>query len=239
MPTGFTYSSYQAAVVTQIPSLPNDPNFQTMLPEAIDYAELTICRDLDLVAAHGLLSLGNASIGTATLAVPSTVVVLESLTYGTNSTAITPASQDYIRSVYAGAANGPPERFALIGSASGTPWALGMQVLLGPAPDAAYPMTAYVTQRPDPLSATNTTTFISLNLPDLFWAASMIFWSGYNRNFGMMSDDPRQATSWSAEYQRLRDGAAKEEVRKKFLSHEATALLPQARLGAAPQGVSA
>ena len=232
MPTGYTYQSYQNAVVTQIPSLTDDPNFQTMLPDAIDYAELSIYRDLDFLAMHGTVALGNTSVGVATVAVPSSVVVLEALQFA--GTPLTPASRDYIQAVYAGAATGTPLCFATIGAASGADWTPATAVLLGPTPNAASAVTAYATERQAPLSASNTTTFISTQLPDLFWAASMIFFAGYNRNFGQMSDDPRQALSWSAEYQRLLHGASREEIRKKFLSEQATAKMPQARIGAQP-----
>lgn len=223
---GFTYASYQAAVVTQIPSLVADINFQTILPDAIDYAETSINRDLDFLAMHGLLSLGTMTIGIATLAIPSAVVVLETLFYGANKTPVTPASLEYIQAVYAGATNGPPVNFMTIGAASGAGWVPASQIIVGPAPDQAYPMTGYVTQRQAPLSATNTTTFISLNLSDLFWAASMIFLAGYNRNFGAQSDDPRQALSWSAEYQRLLKSASVEEARKRFESQGWTSQAP-------------
>lgn len=230
MPTGFSYDSYQAAVVTQIPSFTTDPNFQTILPDAIDYAELTINRDLDFLAMHGLLALGNTAIGTNLVAVPSAVVVLESLFYGTTNTPVTPASQDYIRTVFAGASNGPPVNFVPIGAATGAGWTPGTQLLLGPAPDAVYPLTGYVTQRQAALSDNNPTTFISLNLPDLFWSASMIFFAGYNRNFGAQGqvDDAGQAVTWRAEYTRLLHGAEVEEARKKFMAQNGTAKMPAA-----------
>ena len=143
-------------------------------------------------------------------------MVLESLFYGPNSISVAPASQDFIRTVYAGAPNGAPQNFAVVGAAAGADWTPAVQVLLGPAPDATYTLTGYGTQRETTLSATYPTTFISQNLPDLFWAASMIFWSGYTKNFGAMADNPQQSVSWEAEYQRLLKGGAVEEARKKF-----------------------
>jgi len=68
------------------------------------------------------------------------------------------------------------------------------------------------------LSATNPTTFISLYLPDVFIMASMIYVSGYQRNFGRQSDDPAMAQSYENQYQTLLKGAAVEEARKKFES---------------------
>jgi hypothetical protein len=218
MPTGFTYASYQAAIVTQIPSLVTDPNFLVVLPDAIDYSELSILRDLDLVSAHGLISLGSTSIGLATQPLPAGLIVLEQMFFGPFSQPVTPASQDYIRAVWSGAANGPPRNFMVIGAATGAAWTAGMQALLGPAPDQAYALTGYGTERPATLSAANPTTFISTMLPDLFWSASMIFFSGYNRNFGAQSDNPQQAVSWKAEYDRLLKSATVEEARKTFRS---------------------
>lgn len=224
MATGFTYASYQAAVVTQIPSLVTDPNFLTVLPDAIDYGELSISRDLDFLAMHGTVAL-TATVGSPLIAIPSAVIVLEELYYSTDNTPVAPLSQAAIRAIYAGM-SGAPEYFAVIGAASGAGWTPGMQLLLGPTPDIAYTFSAYATERQATLSATNTTTFISTQLPDLFWAATMIFFAGYNRNFGALSDDPRQAVSWSAEYQRLLKSAAVEEARKKFASSEWQAQSP-------------
>ena len=72
------------------------------------------------------------------------------------------------------------------------------------------------TIRPNPLSNTNTTTFLTTYLPDAFIAASMIFASGYMRDFGSQSDNPAQAQSWEAQYENLIKSAGAEEVRKKW-----------------------
>jgi hypothetical protein len=66
------------------------------------------------------------------------------------------------------------------------------------------------------LSATNTTTFISNYLPDVFIMASMIYVSGYQRNFGRANDDPQMAVSYESQYQALLKSALVEEARKKF-----------------------
>lgn len=227
MPTGLTYSSYQSLIVTQIPTFSNDPNFEVYLPNAIDYAELSLYRDLDFLATHGSVAL-TAAIGNPVITLPSTVIVVEELYYGVSNTPVCPASQPYIRAVYAGAANGPPQYFAIIGAASGGPWTPAEAVLLGPSPDQAYAISAYATQRQAPLSSTNTTTFISTQLPDLFFAASMIYFSGVTKNFGAAGsvDDPAMGITWSKEYERLKSSALVEELRKKFQSQGATARFP-------------
>lgn len=218
MATGYTYASYQQAAITQIPTTLSDPNFVVELPNAIAYAELSIYRDLDFLATHGNVALGNTTIGNNLLALPSAIIVTEELYYGPSETPIPPLSQAAIRAIYAGAANGPPQYFAIIGAATGAGWMPGMQVLLGPAPDAAYALTVYATERQAALSASNTTTFISTQLPDVFWSCSMIYWSSVMKNFGAASDNPQMALAWSQEYQRLLKGAQVEEARKKFMS---------------------
>lgn len=240
MPTGFTYTSYQAALVTQIPSLVTDPNFVTILPATIDYAELSIQRDLDLFATHGLLDLGTLTIGTPTLTAPNTVSIIEQLFYmnGTTRVPIIPMTDVALNAIYSGAPNGPPKVWCFLPmtqlptpASIHTPLVLiqtvAQQIEVGPAPDAAYDIRAMGTSRLLSLSADNPTSYISENLPDLFWAASMIFLSGYNRNFGAQSDDPRQAISWSAEYQRLLKSADVEEARKSFSSQAWTAESPE------------
>jgi len=242
MPTGYTYESYQAAVVTQIPTVTTDPNFQTMLPNSIDYAELSIVRDLDFLSFHGNVSL-TTTPGSPYVVLPSGVIVLEELYYTITTylldgngnkildgsgnpiilsqsagLPISPLSQAALRAIYSGGTNGPPQYFSVIGNASGANWTPGMQVLLGPAPDAAYSVTAYATQREATLSADYPQTFISTQLPDLFWCAAMIWWSGYNKDFGAMTDNPQMAVSWEQEYKRLIQPALTEEYRRKFQS---------------------
>lgn len=255
MPNGFTYASYEAALTTQIPSLPADPNFQTILPDCIDYAELSIERDLDLLVAKGQIILGLTTPNIQYYAVPSTVIVLESLSSQTGP--LVPVSRDFINTTYPsyptylldpsgnpildpdgnvtvtgivpGAPTGPPKYFTLEGNAlttGGPPeqaWSPGQRVLIGPAPDLAYPLFGYGVQRPDPLSAANPTTYISTELPDLFWAASMIYMAGYTKNFGAQSDNPQMAVSWEQEYQRLLKGANVEQARSKFQAQGWTA----------------
>ena len=87
---------------------------------------------------------------------------------------------------------------------------------VGPVPDQAYPVEVVGTYRPNSLSATNTSTFISLYLPDIFIMASMIYISAYQRNFGRQSDDPAMAQSYESQYKALLQSAIVEEARKKF-----------------------
>jgi hypothetical protein len=99
-------------------------------------------------------------------------------------------------------------------------------VIVGPWPDANYMVEVIGTVRPTPLSASNTTTYLTLYLPDLFVAASMIFAAGYQQNFGSQADNPQQAQSWSAQYDKLFPSANIEEMRKKYASQAWGSLQP-------------
>jgi hypothetical protein len=88
--------------------------------------------------------------------------------------------------------------------------------LFGPVPDLDYAVEIVGTFRPNSLSATNTTTFISLYLPDLMIMASMIYISGFQRNFGRLNDDPQMAVTYESQYKTLLQSAVVEEARKSF-----------------------
>jgi len=91
-------------------------------------------------------------------------------------------------------------------------------VKLGPAPDNTYTAEFVGIIRPAPLSPTNTTTYLSTNLPDLFLAASMIFGAGYQQNFGAQADNPQSAQSCESTYQNLKQGVQLEDLRQKAQS---------------------
>ena len=71
------------------------------------------------------------------------------------------------------------------------------QIIVGPAPGLMtkrkYTIECIGTIRPAPLSPTNTTTYLSLYLPDLFLAASMVFMSAFQKNFSAGSRRPANA----------------------------------------------
>ena len=70
--------------------------------------------------------------------------------------------------------------------------------------------------RPTALSAGNPTTYISQTYPDLLIAASMIFVSGYQKNYGAQQDNPQQAQSWENQYKMLLASAQSEEAARRM-----------------------
>jgi hypothetical protein len=196
-----------------------DPNWLAILPSAIDYAELRMCRELDFLSTVETTTDTVTIASQSQITIPAgTFVTLQNLNVITPAgisdpdmgtrVPLLPTSKEFLQYCWPSASNaGVPAYFAMIRD---------NVFSLGPWPDAVYNIEIVGTQRPETLSETNTETFISQYLPDVFLMASMIFISGYQRNFGRMSDDPQMAQSYEAQYKSLMAGAMVEEYRKKF-----------------------
>jgi hypothetical protein len=236
MTTGLSYSgtvagtnSYIDQIATMAVVDVNDPAYQTILPQMITYAENRMYRDLDFMFTSTSVTGYTISGGSRSITVPQgTFVVLEQINLitppgqpnpnaGTRNPLL-PTTKEFLDAVYGSSSyTGLPQYF--------TPFDDNV-FLVGPFADQTYYVEMVGTYRPDSLSATNTTTFISLYLPDVFIMASMIYVSAYQRNFGRQSDDPQMAQSYETQYQTLLKGAAVEEARKKFESSGWTSQSP-------------
>ena len=144
-----------------------------------------------------------------------------------NSAPLLPVGKEFIQNVYGtGSSTGLPQYFAVYGGDSATTGLTSQNMIIGPIPDLNYSIRLTGTVRSAPLSATNTQTYISVYLPDMFIMASMIYISAYQRNFGRANDDPQMAVSYESQYQGLLKGAVVEEARKKFQAAGWTAYSP-------------
>lgn len=197
-----------------------DPNFQIILPQAINYAELRIQRDLDFLSTQISNSSYSLTGGNNTLTIPtSSFVTLQTIAVSNNGQTypLVSVTKEYLQNVYGSSTgSGIPKFFAVYGGDSATTGLTSQNILVGPWPDQGYTVVLTGTVRSQPLSATNTSTFISVYLPDLFIMASMIYISAYQRNFGRLNDDPQMAQTYESQYQVLKAGALIEENRKKF-----------------------
>lgn len=225
-----TYATYQTELAALIVAGTSDADFITILPGIIDYAEQRVYRELDLLSTVVRDSSTNATANSRNFTLPSAqgrFVVLQSVNVVTpvgmttsNGTRVplVRTSRDYIDAAW-------PSETAAGASTVPVYWApvTDQTIIFGPPPGSTFNVEAVGTIRPNPLSATNTTTFLTLYLPDLFIAASMIFASGYQKNFGSQADDPKMAQSWEAQYQTLFASANKEELKRKFGSAPAMA----------------
>lgn len=237
----YDYSTYCAYMAQMLSTTTSDPYFVSILPLAIDYAEQDIYRDLDLLNTRQRDSSTSCTAGNRLVTFTNTLVVLETLSVitpaGSQPSAgtrniLTPTTHDWIDSVYPN--DGPaeyqdtPQYFAMLDQQS---------ALVGPSPDQNYVLEVVGTYRPVPLSASQTTTPLTVLLPDLFAAASMVFLSAYQKNFGAHADDPKMAQSWLAERNRLMASAKSEEFRKRFMSTSWTSMIPSTQLAQTPPGL--
>lgn len=226
----YTYSTWvdQLSNMTVIGS--TDANFLTMLPGAIDYAEGRIYRELDLLVTRitttTTLSSGNRNVTLPTSA--GTYRVVETVNVITPSTVtssygsrvpLVMTSRDFVDNIYPSGqtSTNTPEFVAMVSNAA---------MILGPSPDAAYQLEVVGTIQPTPLSSSNTTTFLTTMLPDLWMAATMVYASAYMRDFGAGTDDPKMSQSWENTYQTLIQSAGLENVRAKYQSGGWTSMQP-------------
>jgi hypothetical protein len=240
MTTGLTYSQYVTQIATMAVVAETDPAFITILPQMITYAENRMYRDINFMftstSLHGasfVLTPGNRNLSfginlsTNTDPAQGTFVVSDQINLLTDAagnaatttdpdacvrTPLLPTTKEFLDAVYGSslAANrGQPQYFVPFNETL---------FFLGPVPDQAYPVEVVGTYRPNSLSSTNPTTFISLYLPDVFIMASMIYISAYQRNFGRANDDPQMAITYESQYQALLKSAFVEEARKTFES---------------------
>ena len=221
-----------ANAASQMPFV-SGSRYNAVLPRCIEYAELRIYRhpDLDFLATRASAT-ATCAIGVRGVVKPSNLIVVEEANIilppvgaqnvnlvqpptgdvpdgaGTTRAPLTRTSTAFINTAYpAQGFQQQPGYYAQVDDGD---------FILGATPDQAYVIEFYGTQRPTALSYINPTTFLTLYLPDLFLAASMIWMSGYQKTFGAMSGDPQQGMTWEQYYGELKRGAATEEARKKF-----------------------
>ena len=228
-----TYATLQTALstATVIPS--SNTQFQNWLPNAIAYAEGRIYRELNMLNEDVRDSSASTTPGSRDFTLPTSIGTFQVVT---DINIITPASTD----PSGGTRNRLlPSSLALVDwtwpSATGagvpTNWAYISQslvagqspVVFGPWPDAAYRVEVIGKVIPTPLSASNTTTFLTTYLEDLFLAACMISFTGYMKNYGAQADDPKMAMSWETQYNILLKSASDWEARKRFAGASWTA----------------
>lgn len=223
----YNYTQYTTNLANTLVVPSTDPNYIQELPNIIDDAEQRCYRELDLLATIIRDQTGTFTANSRNFTFPQHMVVCESLNYftpqgtTTNRITLTPATREFIDHVYgnetATSATATPTYYAMI---------TDQTIIVGPSPGAAYTAEVVGTIRPPPLSASNPTTYLTQYLPDLFFAASLVFGYGYLQNFGAMTDNPQAAVAWEGHYQALLASANIEELRKKYQSHAWSPKLP-------------
>jgi len=224
-----TYTTFTDELALLAVVSPSDTNFVANLPSAINYAELRIYRDIDLLSTVMAITGFSLTASSNQLTLPeSEYVTLQNINVLTpvgqanplsaTRNPLSPVSKEYLYTVWNSAAGaGLPKKFAILNTST---------ILVGPWPDANYALEIIGTVRPPSLSASNPTTWISTYMPDLLLFAAMIFISGYQRNFGLMGNDPQMGVTYESQYQTMMKSASVEEARKKFQSSGWTSMSP-------------
>lgn len=213
-----------------------DASWETLVPSMLNYAELRIQRDLDLlplltssnyatVPGNNILSISSNDFVT----VQTVAVVVSGVTY-----TLLPTSKEFIQNVWGDTSvRGQPTVFAMYGGDMATGGNVSNNILMGPCPDNNYFVSITGTIRAPSLylnantaNAATATTFISTYFPDLLVQASLVYISQFQRNFLPTSNDPEMPGSYEAQYQSLLRGATVEEARKKFQASAWSSMSP-------------
>jgi len=225
------YTEYVQQIATMAVVPVNDPNYQIILPQMINYAELRMQRDLDFLSTMTQNTSYSLTANNNTLAIATgSFITLQTVQVQNSAGTITPllpVSKEYLQNVWGTSGSpGTPTLFAVYGGDAASGGETFQNIIVGPWPDTSYNVILTGTIRAEPLSATNTTSYISVYLPDLMIMASMIYISAYQRNFGRMNDDPQMAQSYESQYQALKASAMVEESRKKFQAAAWSSMAP-------------
>lgn len=204
------YATYVSTMANEMVTSPTNAEFVQILPTLIAYAENRLYRELDLINTVTRDTSGFFTANSRNFNLPNSIgrfvdVNQINVLTPTGTTVDTgtrnpllPISLQVLDMTWpsntAAATTTVPTQFAMVTDQS---------IVVGPPPGSNFNVEVVGTIQPTPLSASNTTTYLSLYLWDLLIAASMINASGYMRNFGAQSDDPRMAVSWSTEYDKL------------------------------------
>lgn len=237
-----TYTTYvsQISTLTNIPS--TDTDFQTILPGCIDYAEGRCYRDLDIFVANVRDSSASTTASVRNFNLPTSVgtfIIVDGINVITPaSTApeggtripLQPVSRDFLDMAWPSATGATvPQYFAyLTNNTYLSGGAAQSQVILGPWPDDTYRIEVIGKITPTPLSASNPNTYLTDYLPDLFLSCSMIFMSGFMRNFSAQADDPKMSSSWEQQYMTLLQSASTYEARKRWSGASWSSKQPEA-----------
>lgn len=228
-----TYATWKTTLANLMVVPEDDANFLQILPSIIDYAEGRIYRDLDLLSEMVTDTSTTLTADTRSVTIPTpsqgsyNVVQQVNLIESSSRSPLTPVSREVLDmfwpSATAPSAASRPVMFAMANATT---------INVAPSSGASVTVEFIGQVKPTPLSASNTSTYLTQQLPDLFIAASMIFASGYQQNFGSQSDNPAQAQSWEAQYNALLPSAAKDTDRSEFAGRGWSPKSPEPMAGA-------
>lgn len=210
----YTYATYSTALAENL--VVGASALTTILPSIIDYAEGRCYRDLNLNDTMVRDSSASTAANTRTFTLPTPasgyfdIVQSVNIIQSSSRTPVVATTQEFIDIIWptttAASATTVPAYYAMVTDRT---------LIFGPPPGAIFTVEVVGKIRPNALSASNTTTVLSTYYPELFMAASMVYASGWQKNYSRQSDDPQQAMSWEKLYRDLLATAVSDDERNR------------------------
>ncbi len=229
------YSTFVATIANECVVDSANADFQQILPQAIAYGEAKCYNELDLLGTLVRDTSSTCTANSRNFTLPQSLGVFQTVD---RINVVTPVST----TINSGGTRNPvvpvnaawvdtawPSETAASATTIPTNFAMNTDqtVIFGPPPGAAFQVEVVGFIIPTPLSATNTTTYLTTYFPSLFTAACMIFMAGWQQNFGNQSDNPQMAMSWMQIYNDLFKSCSLVDARQKFASAGWTSAPPE------------
>lgn len=183
---------------------PTDPDFLAMVPQAIEHAELRCARDLDPIVARARWP-GVLAPGASSFVVPAECVAVRAvwLSVGGAWRRLDRRGVEFLRLYSGDGVAGVPRYWGTLD---------GVTVDLAPGWAAGGAVEIDYTRRLNGMSEAVPETWLGTWVPDLLFAAAMVFVAGYQKDFGAQAAD---GVSWEALYRTALESAVVEERRRK------------------------
>ena len=203
----------------------SDPNFNNILPAIINDAEQRIYREVDFLNNRSEDSTLPVTISSRNFTIPTETIVVQSLALIVPSgSAASAGTRISLLRVSVDALNAlwPQESVTAVPVQNRSYFAMldNTNALLAPTPDQAYICEVTGIFRPTAMSASNPTTYLGTNFPDLFLAACCVFGFYWQRDFSGTSDDSAVPDKWEGLYQQRLKSTLDEEARRRGLRVE-------------------
>lgn len=232
--TWSTLKTTLQAIIARLPApwTGTDAAFNQLYPNATQYAENRIYRDIPMLAQRIedtslVTTAGQRQVSlvgtTLPILVPQRIgLVVPAGEPWNNGTLISaaPVSLDFIDMFWParGTTWAPASALALYWANRGSVNSdfSSPSIILAPTPDAAYNVVVTGLFQQAPLSPSTTQTYLSTVYPELLTIACMVFLSGaLLRNYGSQADEKQMAISWENQYQELMPSARAAEMRRR------------------------
>lgn len=204
------YSEFLTQLANTATYAVDDPDFLIMAPQALQYAELRLLRDIDPIAYREQRDVALPLVAQGVCTAPADTVIVRGVWY-----------------VFPGGARARLDRrdreflnlYTPVPGTLGVPryWASedGETIVVCPIPPEDTTLKVDLTYRPAGMSASNPTTWLGTWAPDALFHAAMVFAVGFQRSFGEAQTVGADGLSWESSYQTALAGVMLEMRRRK------------------------